>query len=179
MNRKTMIRFLCLALCAACLCGCGGQSAPATSAQTAQAPETAAPPASEPTPEATAVPPASEPTPEPTAEPTPEPTAEPTPEPTAEPTPEPTPPGPTATPVAAGVYTYDSPAGKWTVDLRSDGLFTLTDPNGGFHTGEGWVTEADGTVTCGPTDVYFEDFAFNGGCSRWRISGKKCTPVMP
>ena len=116
---------------------------------------------------------------EPTEAPTPEPTPEPTEAPTPEPTPEPTPAGPTPTPVAAGTYTYEGPKGKWTVDLRDDGLFTLTDPEGRFHTGEGWVTEADGTVTCGPTDIYFEEFAFNGGCSRWSVSGKKCTPVIP
>lgn len=86
---------------------------------------------------------------------------------------------PTPTPVAAGTYTYDSPAGAWTLQLREDGLFTLTGPDGMPHTGEGWITEADGTVTCGPTDIYFEDFAFNGGCSRWSITGSSCVPAIP
>ena len=53
------------------------------------------------------------------------------------------------------------------------------DPDGNPHSGEGWSTDTDGTVLCGPTDIYFEDFAFSGGCSRWTISGKNCAPVMP
>ena len=110
-----------------------------------------------------------------TAAPTPEPTAEPTPEPTAEPTPA----GPTPRPVAPGLYTWKSANGTWTLSLRDDGLFTITDYQGVPHTGEGWDTESEGVVICGPTDIYFEDFAFNGGCSRWKISGKSCSPVMP
>ena len=179
MNKKRFLAVICLLLWAAMLCGCSGTP---RSADPTAAPEITAAPASEPTPEPTPEPteaPTPEPTPEPTEAPTPEPTPEPTEAPTPEPTPEPTPAGPTPTPVAAGTYTYEGPKGKWTVDLRDDGLFTLTDPEGRFHTGEGWVTEADGTVTCGPTDIYFEEFAFNGGCSRWSVSGKKCTPVMP
>ena len=116
-------------------------------------------------------------TPAPTAEPTPAPTETPaptgTPAPTAaEPTPTPAP------PVPAGTYTYvDADGGEWKLELRDDGLFTITDPDGKPHTGEGWSTAADGSVHCGPTDIYFAPFAFNGGCSRWKISGNTCTPL--
>ena len=96
-----------------------------------------------------------------------------TPAPTAaEPTPTPAP------PVPAGTYTYvDADGGEWKLELRDDGLFTITDPDGKPHTGEGWSTAADGSVHCGPTDIYFAPFAFNGGCSRWKISGNTCTPL--
>ena len=142
---------------------------------TSAAPETTPLPTSEPT----AVPTA-EPTPEPTEAPTPTPTATPTPTPapteTPEPTAEPTPAEPTPTPappVPAGTYTYvDADGGEWKLELRNDGLFTITDPDGKPHTGEGWSTAADGSVHCGPTDIYFAPFAFNGGCSRWKISAK-------
>ena len=116
--------------------------------------------------------PTSEPTAVPTAEPTPEPTEAPTPTPTATPAPTPAP------PVPAGTYTYvDADGGEWKLELRNDGLFTITDPDGKPHTGEGWSTAADGSVHCGPTDIYFAPFAFNGGCSRWKISGNTCTPI--
>ncbi len=165
--KKTLILMICLLLILSAV-GCGGKK------------ESPAAPAPEPTAAPTAVPtaaPTAAPTEEPTAEPTPEPTPEPTSEPTPEPTAEPSPAGPTPTPVAPGNYTYASPKGTWTVQLRADGLFTLVDPDGGLHTGEGWVTEADGTVTCGPTDIYFEEFAFNGGCSRWIVTGTECRPA--
>ena len=111
------------------------------------------------------------PTPAPTAEPTPAPTETPAPT-AAEPTPTPAP------PVPAGTYTYvDADGGEWKLELRDDGLFTITDPDGKPHTGEGWSTAADGSVHCGPTDIYFAPFAFNGGCSRWKISGNTCTPL--
>ena len=121
--------------------------------------------------------PDSAPTPTPTATPTPTPAPTETPEPTAEPTPaEPTP--TPAPPVPAGTYTYvDADGGEWKLELRNDGLFTITDPDGKPHTGEGWSTAADGSVHCGPTDIYFAPFAFNGGCSRWKISGNTCTPL--
>ena len=121
-------------------------------------------------------------TPAPTAEPTPAPTEAPTPTPTPAPTETPAPtaaePTPTpAPPVPAGTYTYvDADGGEWKLELRDDGLFTITDPDGKPHTGEGWSTAADGSVHCGPTDIYFAPFAFNGGCSRWKISGNTCTP---
>lgn len=147
-----------------------------------------APAASLPTSEPTAVPtltpepteaPTPTPTPTPTAEPTPTPT--PTPSPTPEPTAEPTPAEPTPTPappVPAGTYTYvDAAGGEWKLELRDDGLFTVTDPDGKPHTGEGWSTAADGSVHCGPTDIYFAPFAYNGGCSRWSVTGSTCQPL--
>lgn len=161
---------VCLVLAAALLSGCGS-SAKALEPM---------PPVS-----ATAAPPS--PTPEPTREPTPEPTREPTPipeedaespSPEAENTAEPTPAGPTATPVAAGKYTYKAKNGTWTLQLRKDGLFLLTGPDGVQHAGESWVTEPDGTVTCGPTDIWEEEFSFDEGCSRWTVKGKTCQPVI-
>ena len=147
-----------------------------------------APAASLPTSEPTAVPtltpepteaPTPTPTPTPTAEPTPTPT--PTPSPTPEPTAEPTPAEPTPTPappVPAGTYSYvDADGGEWKLELRDDGLFTITDPDGKPHTGEGWSTAADGSVHCGPTDIYFAPFAYNGGCSRWSVTGSACQPL--
>lgn len=150
------------------------------------APEATPLPTSEPTAAPTLTPePTEAPTPTPTATPTPVPTPTPTPEPTPtatpEPTAEPTPAEPTPTPappVPAGTYTYtDADGGEWKLELRDDGLFTITDPDGKPHTGEGWSTAADGSVHCGPTDIYFAPFAFNGGCSRWKISGNACTPM--
>ena len=143
---------------------------------TSAAPETTPLPTSEPTAVPTAEP-TEAPTPTPTATPTPTPAPTETPEPTAEPTPaEPTP--TPAPPVPAGTYTYvDADGGEWKLELRNDGLFTITDPDGKPHTGEGWSTAADGSVHCGPTDIYFAPFAFNGGCSRWKISGNTCTPL--
>ena len=134
------------------------------------------------TPLPTAVPteaPTAEPTAEPTAAPTATPTAEPTaaPTPTAEPTAEPTPSPTPAPPVPAGTYTYRGEDGEWKLELRDDGLFTITDPDGKPHTGEGWSTAADGSVECGPTDIYFAPFAYNGGCSRWSMSGSTCQPL--
>ena len=161
-----------LALLAAALLlsGCAGaQKAPAA------APVPTAAPTAEPTTAPTA-----EPTAVPTAAPAPTEAPTPTPEPPSEPTPAPTEtpePGPTATPVAPGTYVWNGPEGKWTVQLRADGLFTLTDPSGAPHTGEGWTTEPDGTVLCGPTDIYYESFAFDGGCSRWTVQGQSCAPA--
>ena len=156
MKRKTAVLLIILALC---LTACGSPKAAQTMAPTAA--------------------PTEAPSAEPTAAPadTPAPTAAPTD--TPEPTPEPTPAGPTPTPVAAGTYTYKGPKGTWKLQLRDDDIFVLTDPDGTPHSGEGWSTDTDGTVLCGPTDIYFEEFAFGGGCSRWIISGKSCTPVMP
>ena len=106
----------------------------------------------------------------PTSEPTAVPTQ--TPEPTEAPTPTPAP------PVPAGTYTYvDADGGEWKLELRDDGLFTITDPDGKPHTGEGWSTAADGSVHCGPTDIYFAPFAYNGGCSRWSVTGSTCQPL--
>ena len=117
---------------------------------------------------------APEATPVPTEAPTAAPTETPAPTEAPTPTPSPTP----APEVPAGVYTYyDADGGEWRLELRGDGLFTITDPDGKPHTGEGWSTAADGAVECGPTDIYFAPFAYNGGCSRWSVSGKSCTPL--
>ena len=138
------------------------------------APEATPLPTSEPTAAPTLTP---APTPAPTATPAPTPAPTETPEPTPEPPPAEPPPTP-APPVPAGTYTYaDADGGEWKLELRDDGLFTITDPDGKPHTGEGWSTAADGSVHCGPTDIYFAPFAFNGGCSRWKISGSTCTPL--
>ena len=150
-------------------CGASAAAPLPTSGPTAAPTETPAPTA-EPTPAPTEAP-TPTPTPAPTAEPTPAPTETPAPT-AAEPTPTPAP------PVPAGTYTYvDADGGEWKLELRDDGLFTITDPDGKPHTGEGWSTAADGSVHCGPTDIYFAPFAFNGGCSRWKISGNTCTPL--
>ncbi len=74
---------------------------------------------------------------------------------------------------------YKGPDGTWKLQLREDGIFIITDPDGLPHSGEGWDTDPDGNALCGPTDIYFAEFAFGGGCSRWTISGKSCAPVMP
>ena len=150
-------------------CGASAAAPLPTSGPTAAPTETPAPTA-EPTPAPTEAP-TPTPTPAPTAEPTPAPTETPA-STAAEPTPTPAP------PVPAGTYTYvDADGGEWKLELRDDGLFTITDPDGKPHTGEGWSTAADGSVHCGPTDIYFAPFAFNGGCSRWKISGNTCTPL--
>jgi len=154
------------------LSGCG-QKTPAAPA-----------PAAEPAAHSTAVPtaaPTEAPTPAPTEAPAPEPTAEPTAIPTEAPTEAPTAEptaAPAAAPVESGTYVWQGEGGTWTVALRDSGLFTLTDPAGGIHTGEGWSDNGDGTVTCGPTDIYEADFSFSGGCSRWAIEpGGSCRPV--
>ena len=152
---KTKRLAVCILLSAALICGCGSRTE-------VKEPAPAAVPTEAPTG-----------TPVPTAAPTD------TPAPTAIPTLAPTPDGPTAPPAQPGKYTYSGPDGKWTLTLRNDGLFVLTDPKGFQHPGESWITEDDGTVTCGPTDIYDAEFAFALGCSRWTISGKTCKPVMP
>ena len=160
-------------------CGASAAAPLPTSGPTAAPTETPTPTA-EPTPAPTEAP-TPTPTPAPTEAPTPTPTPEPTETPAPTETPEPTPAEPTPTPappVPAGTYTYvDADGGEWKLELRDDGLFTITDPDGKPHTGEGWSTAADGSVHCGPTDIYFAPFAFNGGCSRWKISGNTCTPL--
>ena len=165
---------LCLALAAAlfcCGCGSSAKAEPIVTIVPTIAP-TAVPATAAPTAAPTD-------TPAPTAIPTPVPTPTPTAVPTDTPIPTsaPTPDGPTAKPVKAGKYTYKGPDGNWTLQLRDDGLYLLIDPDGVQHPGEGWITEADGTVTCGPTDIWDADFAFGDGCSRWKISGKTCKPV--
>ena len=155
------------------LAGCGSAGSAPVPTLPPTRPPTAAP-TETPAPEATEAP-----TPEPTPAPTPAPT--PTDEPAetdgAEPTAEAAPDAPAATPVPAGAYTWNSPEGKWTLQLRDDQLFSLIDPDGGVHTGEGWSTNPDGTVSCGPTDIAAQAFSFDGGSSRWVVEGKTCHPV--
>lgn len=152
------------------LSACGVSAQPEATTLPTSVPVAA--PTEAPTPESTEAP---TPTPTPTATPTIAPTE------TPSPTPEPSPAEPTPTPappVPAGTYFYtDADGGEWKLELRDDGLFTITDPDGMPHTGEGWSTAADGTVHCGPTDIYFAPFAYNGGCSRWSVSGRTCTPL--
>lgn len=174
---KTNRPVLCIILSAVLLCGCGARpevKEPVPSAVPAGSPTDTPAPTAAPTAAPTDKP---APTPIPTPVPTPTPTAVPTLTPI--PTPAPTPDGPTAPPAKPGKYTYSGPDGKWILALRDDGLFVLTDPKGFQHPGESWITEADGTVTCGPTDIYDAEFAFAQGCSRWTITGKTCKPVMP
>ena len=168
-NRRKLSAAALLSAALLVLSACGAETAPEatpvpTKAPTAAPTETPAP-TEAPTPT---------PSPTPTAAPTETPAPTEAPEPTEEPTPSPTP----APEVPAGVYTYyDADGGEWRLELRGDGLFTITDPDGKPHTGEGWSTAADGAVECGPTDIYFAPFAYNGGCSRWSVSGKNCTPL--
>lgn len=168
-NRRKLSAVALLIAALLVLSACGAKTAPEATPVPTEAP-TAAPtetpaPTEAPTPT---------PSPTPTAAPTETPAPTEAPEPTEEPTPSPTP----APEVPAGVYTYyDADGGEWRLELRGDGLFTITDPDGKPHTGEGWSTAADGAVECGPTDIYFAPFAYNGGCSRWSVSGKSCTPL--
>ena len=158
------------------LSACGAPAASLPTSEPTAAPTLTPEPTEAPTPTPTA-----EPTPTPTPTPSPTPTPTPTPSPTPEPTAEPTPAEPTPTPtppVPAGTYSYvDADGGEWKLELRDDGLFTITDPDGKPHTGEGWSTAADGSVHCGPTDIYFAPFAYNGGCSRWSVTGSTCQPL--
>lgn len=168
-NRRKLSAAALLIAALLVLSACGAKTAPEATPVPTEAP-TAAPtetpaPTEAPTPT---------PSPTPTAAPTETPAPTEAPEPTEAPTPSPTP----APEVPAGVYTYyDADGGEWRLELRGDGLFTITDPDGKPHTGEGWSTAADGAVECGPTDIYFAPFAYNGGCSRWSVSGKSCTPL--
>ena len=159
-NRRKLSAAALLIAALLVLSACGAETAPEATPVPTEAP-TAAPtetpaPTDAPTPT---------PSPSPTAAPTETPAPTEAPEPTEEPTPAPTP----APEVPAGVYTYyDADGGEWRLELRGDGLFTITDPDGKPHTGAG---------ECGPTDIYFAPFAYNGGCSRWSVSGKSCTPL--
>lgn len=168
-NRRKLSAAALLTAALLVLSACGAETAPEATPVPTEAP--AAAPTETPAPTEVPTP---APSPTPTAAPTETPAPTDTPEPTEEPTPSPTP----APEVPAGVYTYyDADGGEWRLELRGDGLFTITDPDGKPHTGEGWSTAADGAVECGPTDIYFAPFAYNGGCSRWSVSGKSCTPL--
>ena len=179
MNRTNALRTILpgLLLAALLLSGCGASaSAPApivTIVPTLSPAEPTAAPA-----QATAAPTqAPAPTPIPTPAPTPTPTAVPTdtPVPSSAPATE----EPAVKQVPAGKYTYKAKDGTWTLQLRDDGLYLLIDPSGEQHPGEGWITEPEGTVLCGPTDIWDVEFAFGDGCTRWKISGKTCKPVRP
>ena len=84
------------------------------------------------------------------------------------------------TTVAAGVYTYETADALWTLTLRDTGPYTLQKEGDTPHTGEAWAPEADGTVSCGPTDLWTESFADANGCSRWvlYVNGR-CEPLIP
>jgi len=81
---------------------------------------------------------------------------------------------------APGVYTYQSPDALWTLTLRDNGPYTLQKDGDIPHTGEAWAPNEDGTISCGPTDLWTEVFADSNGCSRWSLySDGRCEPVIP
>ena len=84
------------------------------------------------------------------------------------------------TTVAPGVYTYETADSLGTLTLRETGPYTLQKEGDAPHTGEAWAPEADGTVSCGPTDLWTESFADANGCSRWvlYVDGR-CEPLIP
>lgn len=89
-------------------------------------------------------------------------------------------------PPAAGSYAYTDPddGTAWTLTLRENGTFTLRedreDGTSALHTGESWAVNPDGSVTCGPTDIWQVWFSFSGGCSTWTVgTGGMCQPVPP
>lgn len=79
-----------------------------------------------------------------------------------------------------GAYTYQSPDGLWTLTLRDNGPYTLQKEGDFPHTGESWAVGDDGSIHCGPTDLWTETFADGDGCSRWVLSPDgRCEPVFP
>jgi len=93
---------------------------------------------------------------------------------------------PTEAPEAAaahagpGTYTYTAADGVWTLTLRDSGPYTLQKAGDFPHTGESWAVNADGTVSCGPTDLWTEAFADGEGCTRWTLyADGRCEPVFP
>ena len=180
-KKKSGLRILCLVLLLALAALAAfrlGKRPTEAPEESIPVPESTATPTEAPTPEPTAAP-ESTATPAPTEAPTPTPT--PTAAPTAESTPEPAAVSDpyNLIPGGAGVYTYSAgEKEEWTLSLKENGLFTLTDPEGHHHTGEGWTLNEDGTVTCGPTDIYEAAFSFDGGCSRWGfLAGNRCLPL--
>ena len=146
------------ALAALCICllftGCGSKDAPSEPAEIPTPPMTTALPTAT----------AGEPVAEAVADATAQPSAEPV---MAE------------TTVAAGVYTYETADALWTLTLRDNGPYTLQKEGDTPHTGEAWVPEADGTVSCGPTDLWTESFADANGCSRWVLyPDGRCEPLI-
>lgn len=90
---------------------------------------------------------------------------------------------PSPTPIVSqtggvGTYTWKDGEDEWTLTLRDNGTYTLMDPSGYPHTGESWSVGEDGTVSCGPTDLYDVDWSYSGGCSHWYFpSWQMCAPV--
>lgn len=126
---------------------------------------------------------------------------EPTPEPTPEAVPEPAPEAPAEEPAASaeeepeeappedvtGTYHFDESAMNgaftvpWTLELRADGTYTITEENPfmGTLTYEGEYTYGDGVVTTGPFEgepPVADFFAEDKSC-QWRLEGEGCVPV--
>ena len=159
--KKVLLAMTALLLCLL-LCGCGGKDAPSQPA------EIPTPPVTTELPTATAAP-AGEVAAQPSTEPAEEATAQPSAESAAM----------ADTTVAAGVYTYETADTVWTLTLRESGPYTLQKAGDIPHTGEVWVAEADGTVSCGPTDLWNESFADANGCSRWVLYlDGRCEPMI-
>ena len=147
--KKVLLAMTALLLCLL-LCGCGGKDAPSQPA------EIPTPPVTTELPTATAAP-AGEVAVQPSAEPV----------------------AMADTTVAAGVYTYETADTVWTLTLRESGPYTLQKEGDVPHTGEAWAAEADGTVSCGPTDLWNESFADANGCSRWVLFlDGRCEPMI-
>ena len=147
--KKVLLAMTALLLCLL-LCGCGGKDAPSQPA------EIPTPPVTTELPTATAAP-AGEVAAQPPAEPV----------------------AMADTTVAAGVYTYETADSVWTLTLRESGPYTLQKEGDVPHTGEAWAAEADGTVSCGPTDLWNESFADANGCSRWVLFlDGRCEPMI-
>lgn len=162
-----------LTFSAACFAACSapsGAAAPAVTAVTAApAPAETAAPAAETAP-ATAAPAAE--TPAPTAAPA------------ASDGPSPSVVAKTAIGGRAGTFTFDEGGTVWTLTLRENGTYTLqearADKTTALHTGESWLVNADGSVTCGPTDIWKASFSVNDGGSEWVLySDGTCSPIIP
>ena len=150
------------------LAACGGAAAPAQPETSVSAvPETPAP--------------APEATPEAVPEPAPEASAEEPPA-SAEEEPEAAPPED-----VTGTYHFDESAMNgaftvsWTLELRADGTYTITEENPfmGTLSYEGEYTYGDGVVTTGPFEgepPVADFFAEDKSC-QWRLEGEGCVPV--
>ena len=80
---------------------------------------------------------------------------------------------------APGVYTYEAEGVRWTLTLRESGPYTLQKEGDFPHTGESWAVNEDGTVSCGPTDLWNEAFADSYGCRNWTVyADGRCEPVI-
>ena len=79
-----------------------------------------------------------------------------------------------------GVYTYQGEDALWTLTLRDSGPYTLQKEGEPPHTGEAWAVNEDGSVSCGPTDLWNESFADRDGCTNWVFyPGGVCAPIFP